>query len=57
MRAMRIGLVGCVKTKRSTPSLARDLYTSALFTGRRRYVEQSCDRWYVFSARHGVGVR
>jgi hypothetical protein len=52
--AMRIGLVGCVKTKRSSPSPARDLYVSTLFTGRRRYVEQSCDVWFVLSARHGL---
>jgi hypothetical protein len=51
---MRIGLVGCVKTKRSSPSPARDLYVSTLFTGRRRYVEQSCDAWFVLSARHGL---
>jgi len=51
---MRVGLVGCVKTKRSSGSLARDLYTSTLFTGRRRYVEESCDRWFVLSARHGL---
>lgn len=36
------------------PSPARDLYTSTLFTGRRRYVEQSCDAWFVLSARHGL---
>lgn len=51
---MNIGLVGCVKTKRSTGNLARDLYMSTLFTGRRRYVEASCDRWFVLSARHGL---
>lgn len=51
---MRIGLVGCVKTKRNVGSAARDLYTSTLFTGRRRYVEQSCDQWFVLSARHGL---
>ena len=51
---MRIGLVGCVKTKRSSPSPACDLYVSTLFTGRRRYVEQSCDAWFVLSARHGL---
>lgn len=51
---MRVGLVGCVKTKRTSPSPARDLYVSTLFTGRRRYVEQSCDAWFVLSARHGL---
>ena len=51
---MRVGLVGCVKTKRTSPSPACDLYVSTLFTGRRRYVEQSCDAWFVLSARHGL---
>ncbi len=51
---MKVGLVGCVKTKRSVGSLARDLYISTLFTGRRRYVETSCDLWFVLSARHGL---
>lgn len=49
---MKIGLVGCVKTKRATGAPARDLYTSTLFTGRRRYVEESSDRWFVLSALH-----
>lgn len=51
---MKIGLVGCVKTKRATGAPARDLYTSTLFTGRRRYVEESSDRWFVLSALHGL---
>ena len=52
--AHRVGLVGCVKSKRAIPAPARDLYTSALFKGRRRYVEASCDRWFVLSAEHGL---
>jgi hypothetical protein len=51
---MRVGLVGCVKTKVAHPAKARDLYSSALFRGRRRFVESSCDRWFVLSARHGL---
>jgi len=51
---VRIGLVGCVKGKRSGPTPARDLYTSPLFLGRRRFVERSCDRWFVLSAKHGL---
>lgn len=51
---MRIGLVGCVKTKQSVATAAWDLYTSPIFTGRRRCVEASCDRWFVLSAKHGV---
>lgn len=51
---MRIGLVGCVKSKRIVPESAQNLYTSALFRGRRQYVEGSCDRWFVLSAKHGL---
>ena len=51
---MRVGLVGCVKTKQTVPCLARDLYISPLFVGRRAYVERSCDRWYILSAKHGL---
>ena len=51
---MRIGLVGSVKAKLTRPSAAEDLYVSTLFTGRRRYVERTCDRWFVLSAKHGL---
>ena len=51
---MRIGLVGCVKEKGEAPLPAMELYVSALFRGRRAYVERSCDRWYVLSAKHGL---
>lgn len=51
---MRVGLVGCVKAKQTTASPAEDLYVSTLFTGRRRYVERTCDRWFVLSAKHGL---
>lgn len=51
---MRVGLVGCVKSKRSYAAPAKDLYTSPLFVGRRRCVEQTCDRWYILSALHGL---
>lgn len=50
----RIGLVGCVKEKSSGAAPARDLYTSTLFLGRRRFVERTCERWYVLSALHGL---
>ncbi len=51
---MRIGLVGCVKSKHDQPSPARDLYISTLFVGRRRHVERTCDDWFVLSAKHGL---
>lgn len=50
----RIGLVGCVKRKCGHPAPAKDLYVSPLFVGRRRYVECSCDRWFILSALHGL---
>jgi hypothetical protein len=43
-----------VKGKLPTVALARDLYTSPLFLGRRRAVERSCDRWFILSAKHGL---
>lgn len=50
----RIGLVGCVKQKRTEPSPAEDLYTSPLFRGRRAYVQRTCARWFILSAEHGL---
>lgn len=51
---MRIGLVGCVKSKLAVPAPAAELYTSPLFKGRRATVEASCDRWFILSAAHGL---
>lgn len=53
-RKRTIGLVGCVATKLDKPSKAKDLYISPLFRGRRRYVEKSCNEWFVLSALHGL---
>jgi hypothetical protein len=50
----RVGLVGCVKEKSAQPRRARELYLSTLFRGRRAYVEQSCDEWWILSAKHGL---
>ncbi len=50
----RIGLVGCVKQKGLHAATAAELYTSALFRGRRAYVERTCDSWFVLSALHGL---
>jgi hypothetical protein len=43
-----------VKTKLDHPAAARDLYASTLFRGRLAYVEATCDRWFVLSAKHGL---
>jgi hypothetical protein len=51
---VRIGLVGCVKTKLAEPAPAAELYVSDLFRGRRRVVETTCDRWFILSAMHGL---
>jgi hypothetical protein len=52
---VRVGLVGCTKSKLDHSASAADLYSpSALFRGRRMFVERSCDRWFVLSAKHGV---
>jgi hypothetical protein len=50
----RVGLVGCVKLKQSGAAPAKDLYVSPLFRLRRAYVERSCGRWFILSAKHGL---
>ncbi|MEX1263849.1 MAG: DUF6884 domain-containing protein [Actinomycetota bacterium] len=50
----RVGLVGCVKKKLERAAPARDLYSSPLFRGRRAYVERTCGRWFILSAKHGL---
>ncbi len=51
---MRVGLVGCVKRKGRNPTAAAELYTSDLFRKRRAFVERSCDRWFILSAKYGL---
>src|SRR5690348_12601395 len=50
----RVALVSCVKTKRSSPARAEDLYTSALFWGLKGYAKALADEWYILSAEHGL---
>ena len=52
----RIRLVGCVKSKLSRPARARDLYTSLLFVGRRRWVKRTCESWFILSAKYGLAA-
>lgn len=47
-------LVSCVSKKRSTPTHARDLYTSDWFVKARRYVDGTCSPWFILSAEHGL---
>jgi hypothetical protein len=47
-------LLSCVKSKRVTPSPARDLYTSPLFTKARAVIEANGAEWRILSALHGL---
>ena len=47
-------LVGCVKSKLSSTTEAKDLYDSPLWRCRRAYAEQSQVHWYILSAKHGL---
>ncbi|HYH51672.1 MAG TPA: hypothetical protein VEG38_19180 [Acidimicrobiia bacterium] len=51
---MRVGLVGGSKGRASMAAPAVELYASSLFAGRRRFVETSCDLWFILSALHGL---
>jgi hypothetical protein len=52
--AGEVVLVGCVKTKGTKASPARDPYLLPLFEWRRRYAESSGRPWYILSAEHGL---
>jgi hypothetical protein len=47
-------LIGCVKSKRTQPSEAKDLYDSPLWDRRRRFAEASGLPWVILSAEHGI---
>ena len=47
-------LVSCVGQKRTSPSTAKDLYTSSWFRKARAYVESRESPWHILSAEHGV---
>ncbi|MCY3703921.1 MAG: hypothetical protein OXH08_00225 [Gammaproteobacteria bacterium] len=47
-------LVSCVKEKRATRALAKDLYISAWFRKARAYVEGTDRPWRILSARYGL---
>lgn len=47
-------LVGCVKSKRSKPAPAKDLYVSPLFSHERRFAEASGSPWFILSAEYGL---
>ena len=52
---MRVGLIGCTKSKLPRRATSERLYSqSAMFRGRRAFVLDSCDFWFILSAKHGV---
>lgn len=53
--AHEIVLVGCTKTKRDSPALARDLYDeSPLFRKRKVLARRRGQEWAILSAEHGL---
>ena len=51
---MNIGLVSCVKVKRTYKTQAQDLYISPLFRKAWNYVTKTYDRNYILSAKYGL---
>lgn len=47
-------LMGCVKTKATSPSAAKDLYLSPLFRHERHYAEVQGLPWFILSAEYGL---
>ncbi|MHB1292526.1 MAG: DUF6884 domain-containing protein [Sulfuricella sp.] len=52
--AIRVALVSCVKSKRTSAVAAVDMYISSLFKGMRWYAKQNASGWFILSAEHGV---
>lgn len=51
---MNIGFIACSSKKKNRPSPAGELYTSPLFKKSREFVEETCDFWFILSAKYGV---
>lgn len=47
-------LIGCAKSTSAQPARAAELFTGALFTGRRAFAQASGLPWYILSAQYGV---
>lgn len=55
MNNKKIGIVGCVKTKKAFACAAGDMYTSPLFTLSVEWLKnQGITEWYILSAEHGL---
>ncbi len=50
---MEIGLVACTKSKKTKPSIPKELYMkSDLFCKKRKYCEKYHQKWYILSAKY-----
>lgn len=51
---MKIGLVSCSLEKLGWEMQAQNLYISRTFKARRKFVERTCDAWYIMSSKYGL---
>jgi len=52
---MRIGIIGCTKTKAKQPCEAQEMYSgSTLFKLKRLYADQYLDDWMILSSKYGL---
>lgn len=49
-----IGLISCVKTKKTVKSEAKDMYISPLFKYMYIYAKHRCKEVYILSAKYGL---
>jgi hypothetical protein len=47
-------LISCSRTKSSTKTFAKQLYTSPTFQAARKVAEKYGDIWFILSAKHGL---
>jgi len=47
-----IALIACAASKLSHRAPAADLYTSQLFRKSQAFARQTCNRWFILSAKH-----
>ena len=54
MNTLKIGLVGCSKTKVGYAAPAREFYQGTLFKKASNYCQQTYDKWFILSAKYGL---
>ena len=51
---VRVGVIGCSKTKLDHAAPARDIYCSRTFRAASAWVDKRMGAWVILSAKHGV---